>query len=282
MVDTNNDEQIRLLNADIRGEHDAIVHYLTHAWTVAEVYGPRIESIARDEMRHLKWLAHTVVSLQGVPDLTPRHAEPVTVLKEALVIDIAAENEAIAQYADHRERIDDPRIQALLARIIVDEKDHRRQFQEMAEQTEGTAPDFEAGPNVAVAEVAQHLQTLLGFEYQQILNYLFQYFVAVHGPSLGMNDEDRAVEEMKHLGWIAEALTPMGQYPDWRKASGHRVSPDSPQKPVYQHVLAWAEQESPDFAPLMRRILAHQEYQWQNADASGWTVGPLKDAGKKA
>lgn len=39
-------DTIRLLNQDLFGEHDAILYYLTHAWTVASAYGPQILEIA--------------------------------------------------------------------------------------------------------------------------------------------------------------------------------------------------------------------------------------------
>ncbi len=46
-------EQVLLLNHDLTGEHRAIVHYLTHAWTVVHEFGGSIEAIACDEMRHV-------------------------------------------------------------------------------------------------------------------------------------------------------------------------------------------------------------------------------------
>lgn len=266
-----------LLNADIRGEHDAIVHYLTHSWTVAEVYGSRIESIARDEMRHLKWLAHTVVYLQGVPDFSPREAEPVLSPNEALDIDIAAENQAIAQYEDHLARLGDPKVEALISRILIDERDHRRQFQEMAAEAPETLR-AEGGKDKPTAAVAQDLQQILSFEYRQILEYLFRYFVGVHGRAMGMTDEDRAVDEMKHMGWVAESMAFVGQFPRWQKAPGDRLSPAGrDEQQVYARVLAWSEQEAPDVAPLLRRIIAHEEYQVRTMQTEPWTVGSLKD-----
>ncbi|WP_208527757.1 ferritin-like domain-containing protein, partial [Methylacidiphilum caldifontis] len=120
---------VALLNEDFRGEHAAIVHYLTHAWTVAALYGPAIEAIARDEMRHMKWLGHSIVALGGVPDLTVPELPAVVPLQDALRADIEAEQEAIRQYEDHRARIADSGVKSLLTRIMVDEQDHLRQFE---------------------------------------------------------------------------------------------------------------------------------------------------------
>jgi len=62
---------IALLNKDLEGEHAAIIQYLTHAYSMGEgEMACEIEAIAREEMRHLDWLAETVVSLGGVPRLT--------------------------------------------------------------------------------------------------------------------------------------------------------------------------------------------------------------------
>ncbi len=269
------------MNADIRGEHDAIVHYLTHAWTVADLYGGNIESIARDEMRHLKWLAHTVVHLRGVPDFSPREVSPVVHLREALEIDIAAESEAIAQYEDHQARIDDAPVQALIGRILVDERDHRRQFREMLNKApEGTWSE-KAGDE-AVSAAASNLQRLLSVEYRQILEYLFRYFVNVHGSQMGMTDEDRAVDEMKHLGWMAESMADLGRFPQWEKAPDPaRGQGQFEEDPIYGKVLRWAQQENPDMVPLVERMIRHEEYQTQTGMLSPWTVGPLNQSERR-
>ena len=98
-----------MLNEDLTGEHQAIVHYLTHTWTVA----------------------HAVVAMGGTPDLTPPDLLPVLSGVEALIYDIDAEQQAIQQYLAHQWGIDNMRVHKLLARIIADEKDHRRQFRDM-------------------------------------------------------------------------------------------------------------------------------------------------------
>lgn len=90
---------VPLLNADLRGEHVAIVQYLTHAWQLGEPWASRWESIARDEMRHFRWLAHAIVGLGGIPDLTP--PPPPASDGDLVRQDLAAEEAAIAQYRAH-------------------------------------------------------------------------------------------------------------------------------------------------------------------------------------
>jgi len=64
------DKIIALLNEDLEGEHAAIIQYLTHAYAMGEgEMACEIETIAREEMRHLDWLAETIVELGGVPSL---------------------------------------------------------------------------------------------------------------------------------------------------------------------------------------------------------------------
>ena len=61
---------IALLNQDLEGEHGAIIQYLSHAYAMGEgEMACEIEALAREEMRHLDWLAETIVELGGVPSL---------------------------------------------------------------------------------------------------------------------------------------------------------------------------------------------------------------------
>ncbi len=64
------DRLITLLNEDLQDEHGAIIQYLNHAYAMGEgEMACEIEAIARDEMRHLDWLAETIVELGGKPSL---------------------------------------------------------------------------------------------------------------------------------------------------------------------------------------------------------------------
>jgi bacterioferritin len=60
------DKIIALLNQDLGGEHTAIIQYLTHAYAMGESeMACEIEAIAREEMRHLDWLAEKLVDKKG-------------------------------------------------------------------------------------------------------------------------------------------------------------------------------------------------------------------------
>ena len=64
------DDIVSLLNHDIESEHGAIIQYLTHAYAMGEgEMACEIEAIAREEMRHLDWLAEAVAELGSTPSL---------------------------------------------------------------------------------------------------------------------------------------------------------------------------------------------------------------------
>jgi len=115
-------KSIELLNQDLEGEHAAIIQYLTHAYAMGEgEMACEIEATAREEMRHLDWLAETIVELGGVPSLT--RGEMRTggkLVPEWMANDILQEDDAIKLYKKHIKAIDDPKIKRLLKRILSD------------------------------------------------------------------------------------------------------------------------------------------------------------------
>lgn len=251
---------VDMLNADLFGEHEAIVYYLTHAWTVARRYGQEVLEIANDEMRHFKWLGHTISRLGGVPDLTTPEIGPVSTIQSALKQDIAVEIQAIEQYERHIDAIPQDAIKGLLRRINADEVDHLRQFRELLDQSHGE-PETVARPNTEVRGVAEKLQEGVALEYQQMLAYLRRSFIPDHGERLGLDAEERSVDEMRHMGWIGRHLGQMG----WQ-ASFPRVNPDDiprgerEEADLYANVRQWAETSMPALVPTLDRIIAHEEY----------------------
>src|SRR5439155_5957386 len=130
---------ISLLQDDLRGEHAAIIQYLQHAYRIAEGDLPaEIEEIAREEMRHFRWLCEMVVKLGGSPTIQrdPVFLEAPSEV-DLLRLDIDAEDRAIAQYRDHSERIDHPAVVRLLRRILADELAHRKEFGGFVEELGG-------------------------------------------------------------------------------------------------------------------------------------------------
>jgi len=117
-----NEEIISLLQQDIQSEHQAIVTYLMHAYEVGESgLAAEIEAIAREEMRHLDWLADKITELGGKPNMEPIPPDLTPApLSEQMSKDVRLEEGAAAMYREHIEAIDDPSIRMLLSRILHD------------------------------------------------------------------------------------------------------------------------------------------------------------------
>ena len=214
-----NQATVGMLNADMRDEHAAIVQYLQHAYAIGEgEEAGEIEAIAREEMRHFRWLAEAVVELGGKPDMKRSEVDlsgdgPV----EWMDRDILAEEGAIAQYKDHIAAIGQPTIKRLLQRILSDEQAHRGIFADLSaelaeEGAEETGPlearSGEGGPS----HVLDILQEGVQHEYTVILQYLYHDLVMPQC-EVGRNLDMRAINEMQHLGWLAEELAERGAHP---------------------------------------------------------------------
>ena len=199
------DKIIKLLNKDLQDEHGAIIQYLSHAYGMGEgEMACEIEALSRDEMRHLDWLAETIVELGGTPSLergTMRTGG--ALVTDWMKNNVLLEEGAIAQYKEHIKLIDDPKIKRLLKRIMADEEAHRGKFEHFVEkaQKEGTR-DLRGSRQ---DKTAQMLNWGIEHEYTVILQYLFQSYMT---PNKEAQEEfqDQAINEMQHLGWLAEEL----------------------------------------------------------------------------
>lgn len=211
---------IDMLNADMRDEHAAVVQYLQQAYALGESgEACEIEAIAREEMRHFDWLAEAIVELGGKPDMERGVVDlsgsgPV----EWMARDILAEERAIAQYKEHIEAIDNPKIERLLRRILSDEESHRDEFADLSDElaeegAEATGPLEARSAEEAEPRVLDILQEGVRHEYTVILQYLYHNFVMPEC-EIGREMEMQAINEMQHLGWLAEELAEMGGHPD--------------------------------------------------------------------
>jgi len=206
------DNIIDLLNKDLEGEHAAIIQYLVHGYSMGEgEMACEIEAIAREEMRHLDWLAETIVSLGGVPSLArgDMRAGGASV-PEWMANDVLQEEDAVSMYEEHIKLIDDPKIKRLLVRILSDEKSHRGDFQHFVDKAkrEG-AKDLRGSRDDAVART---LDWGIEHEYTVILQYLFHSYMS-KDEEVKREMEDQAINEMQHLGWLAEEMVDGGGTP---------------------------------------------------------------------
>jgi bacterioferritin len=170
-----------------------------------------IEAFARDEMRHLDWLAEVIVELGGVPSLergTMRMGG--TQVPEWMQNDVALEEGAIKQYREHIGLIDDPKIKRLLQRILSDEQAHHGSFMHFVEKAKREkAKDIRGTKQDKTTEI---LNWGVEHEYTVILQYLLHSYLS-KSEEAKEQLADQAINEMQHLGWLAEELAGSGGNP---------------------------------------------------------------------
>ena len=207
-----NDKMIKLLNADLEDEHGAIIQYLSHAYAIGEgEMSCEIEAIAREEMRHLDWLAETIVELGGKPSLKRGSMRlGGKTVPDWMQNNVSLEEDAISHYQEHIKMIDDPKTKRLLKRILADEQSHHGDFVHFVDKSarEG-AVDNRGGRK---DDVTKMLNWGIEHEYTVILQYLFHSYLAPD-PEDKRQFEDQAINEMQHLGWLAEELVDGGGNP---------------------------------------------------------------------
>ena len=203
---------IELLNLDLQDEHGAIVQYLAHAYAMGEgELSCEVEAIAREEMRHLDWLAETIVDLGGKPSVKRGGMRlGGDGVPDWMGNDVRLEEDAIGHYEDHIRQIDDPKVQRLLKRILADENSHHGQFAHFVDKSrrEGLK-DHRGKKNDATAKF---LNWGINHEYTVVLQYMFHRYMA-RDPEARKQLEDQAINEMQHLGWLAEELVDQGGSP---------------------------------------------------------------------
>jgi len=175
---------LALLNHNIHLEHGAIVQYLQHAYAMGEGgIGTEVITIARAEMRHMKYFADLLVDLGGKPTL-----ERGMVYFDApsaagmMANGIKAEEDALREYRLQLERVDFAPMQRLLERVLADEEYHHGQFQGFEEELLSGAAEAKANaafPSPGPVEDPEAM-ALIGRSfterYNQVLEYVQYYF----------------------------------------------------------------------------------------------------------
>jgi bacterioferritin len=194
-----------LLNQDLQGEQAAIIQYLVHAYAMGEgEMACEIEAIAREEMRHFDWLAKTIVGLGGTPSI--KRGDMRTGGKSVsdwMKNDVLQEKDAIVMYEEHIKAIASPKIRRLLKRIVSDEKSHQGDFEHFV--TKARKESLRDLRGSRQDKVVQTLNWGIEHEYTVILQYLIHSYMTPK-EDVKKEMEDQAINEMQHLGWLAEEL----------------------------------------------------------------------------
>ncbi len=259
---------IELLNKDLEDEHGAIIQYLTHVYAMGEgEMACEIEALAREEMRHLDWLAETIVELGGVPSLkrgTMRMGgESVA---DWMKNDVALEEGAISQYKEHIALIDKPKIKRLLQRILSDEESHHGDFAHFVDKAQREKATDLRGSRAD--RVVQVLNWGIAHEYTVILQYMFQSYMTTNKEAK-KEFEDQAINEMQHLGWLVEKMIGISGRPriehtevdrSTRTADMLRADIKIEQEVAAEYDRAAKETEDPGLKELLLRIRDHEIY----------------------
>jgi len=259
---------IALLNQDLEGEHGAIIQYLTHAYAMGEgETACESEAIAREEMRHLDWLAEAIVELGGVPSLERGKmrmgGESVA---DWMRNDVLLEEDGINLYREHIKIMDDPKIKRLLQRILSDEESHHGDFEHFVNKAQKEGAKDVRGSRKD--KVVQTLNWGIEHEYTVILQYMFQSHMTTN-PEAKKQLEDQAINEMQHLGWLAEKIIAISGNPriehtevdrSTKTADMLRADIKIEQEVANTYGRASREIEEADLKRLLLRIRDHEIY----------------------
>jgi len=160
--------------------------------------------LAREEMRHLDWLAETIVELSGKPSMQrgKMRMEGKSV-PDWMKNNVLLEEDAITMYKEHIKAIGDPKIKRLLKRILSDEESHHGDFAHFVDKAkkEGTK-DIRGSRSDNVTKI---LNWGIEHEYTVVLQYLLHSYLAKN-EEMKEEMQDQAINEMQHMGWLAEEM----------------------------------------------------------------------------
>ena len=282
----------RLLEA-LRGEHALIVQLMSHGYRLRDEDALHaIEGISRQDMRHFKWLAETVVRLGGTPTL---ERGPVALEPAAphvwLAADVALIEGRMAHYREIADGLDNfavegpaAEIRQLCERILADKEYHREKVLALLAAWEHReSPEHEPAPHGEVDDATRgFLDFAIGHEYEVILQYLHHAFL-LEDQWASRVLEDVAIEEMRHLGWLTEALVDRGGCPLWnaKRLELHddavRMLELDQQREIEveaDYAQMTAAMSDPEIRRLFDRIGDHERY---HAGTLGRLIKRLKD-----
>ena len=256
------------LNQDLQDEHGAIIQYLTHAYAMGEgEMACEIEAFTRDEMRHLDWLAETIVELGGTPSLERgKMLMGGETVADWMGNNVKLEEGAIKQYTEHISLIDNPKIKRLLKRIRSDEESHHGSFEHFVEKSQRKGMKDIRGNRQD--NTTQILDWGIEHEYTVILQYMLHSYMTPNQEAKKQL-EDQAINEMQHLGWLAEEMVGSGGNPRIEHTEPDRSTKTTDmlqadikiEKEVAAAYDRYAkEAEDPDLKKLLLRIRDNEIY----------------------
>ena len=253
---------ISYFNYNVSLEHSAIVQYLFHAYTIGEPeIEEELEEIAREEMRHLRAFAHKVVELGGKPDVDKRAAVffHAPTPAELIKLDEEAEDMAIREYTNQYKDLKDERAKRILERAINDESAHKDIFIKLQEKLKEKEANGEVVFDENKQKIVSILNKVLQEQYAKILEHLYESFMLrFKNPHLSDELEQKAIDQMKHFGWIAEEVAEMGGEPSFDLKPIRKI--EDTQK-IVEETLKEEQEQKEKFSKLSEEI-PDKDLQW--------------------
>ena len=133
-----NEELIRGLNEDLRGEWQAVIMYRLYAIIVQGPYRQELraffEAEIPEELAHAQMLADKIAALGGTPAAEPSKVTVVGDAKQMLQVALEAEIETLGRYIIRRKQAEECGEHGLAIAfddLIADESHHRDELQQM-------------------------------------------------------------------------------------------------------------------------------------------------------
>ena len=133
-----NDELIRGLNEDLRGEFQAVIMYRLFASMVQGHYRQELRAFFEreipEELAHAQILADKISSLGGTPAAEAAPVKVVSDAKQMLQVALEAEIETLDRYVKRRKQAEEAGAYGLAVQfddLIADESNHRDELQQM-------------------------------------------------------------------------------------------------------------------------------------------------------
>ncbi|HEY56525.1 MAG TPA: ferritin-like domain-containing protein [Dehalococcoidia bacterium] len=180
--------------------------------------------------------------------------------------DVALEKSAIDLYREHIRIIDDPKMKRLLERILSDEVSHQGDFAHFVEKAKREGSEDVRGSRSD--KVIRTLNWGIEHEYTVILQYIFQSYMTA-SEEAKKELEDQAINEMQHLGWLAEKIVDISGKPviehtevdrSTKTADMLRADIDIEKKVAAEYDRAAKETEDPKLKGLLLRLRDHELY----------------------
>lgn len=205
-------EVIASLQGDLALEHAAILQYVINGVLLRDVaMTDPVRKIAREEMWHFEWLSEAIHDRGGAQVLDRAAIFVPPSMADSMREDVAAEDRALSHYARTLEVVgdSDEDLTRLIERIVDDERHHRATFERLASEVRaGGEQAFVAHPIMGPEDLAVVGPTI-GAEYATVLQYLWNKY-GCDDCDLGEQYFEFAVDEMRHLTWVASYVPGLG------------------------------------------------------------------------